>query len=86
MQRIVHILAVHRFDQQTDGGHHNDGIAGLDADDHVVELLAAADTQKLHAALDDALWGIAIARHDTVAQRAVVHTDADGGVVLLTDI
>ena len=86
VQRIVHILAVHLLDQQPYRLHHHDGVAGFDGDDHVVEPLALADTQELQTALHDAGRCVAVARHDTIRQRAVVHTDADGGVVLLTDV
>ena len=86
MQGIVHILLIHCLDQQTDGSHHHYGIGCLDADDDVIELFPSADAQKLHATLDDTLGSITIARHDAVRQRAVVHTNANGGMMLLTNL
>ena len=47
--------------------------------------MTAEDAQKLHAALYDALRRIAIARHDAVAERTVVHSYAHGSVVLAAD-
>ena len=86
MEGIVHILAIHGLDKEAHGGDHDNGVAGLDADDDIVEMLALTDAQELHAALDNALGGVAIARHDAIGQGAVVDTDADGGVVLLADV
>ena len=86
MQGVVHILLVHRLHQQTDGGYHHHGIRGLDADDHIVELFATEDAQELHATLDDALGGVAIATHDAVGKRAMINADAHSGVVHLTYI
>ena len=82
----MHVLSIHRLDEQADGGDHHDRVGGLDGDDDIVELLAPEDPQKLHTALDDALRGVAIARHDAVGERAVVHADAHGGVVLLAGV
>ena len=85
MQRVVHILFVHGLDQETHRLHHDHRIAGFDADDHIVESLAAEDAQKFHATLDDTLGRVAIARHDTVGERAVVDTDTYGGVMFPAD-
>ena len=68
VQGVVHVLLVHRFHQQADGGDHDNGVRGLNTDDYVVEVLTPADAQKLHAALNDALGGITIARHDAIAE------------------
>ena len=68
VEGIVHILTVHRLDQQTHGGDHHHRVGGLDTDDDIVELLATADAQKLHTTLDDTLRGITVARHDTVGE------------------
>ena len=86
VERIVHVVAVHLVDEQTHCAHHNDCVGSLDGNHHVVKLLLLADAQKLHAALDDSLGSVAIARHDAVGQRSVVDTDAHGCVMLLADI
>ena len=86
MQRIVHALTLHSSDKQSDRLHHHYGIAGLDGDDHIVKALAFADTQELHTALHNTLWGITIARHDAVGERTVVHTDTHGRMVLTANL
>ena len=86
VQRIVHTLLVHRLNEQSHGGHHHNGVRGLDGDHHIVELFTSADTQKLHTTLHDTRRRVAIARHDTVGQRTVVHTDTHSGMMLLADI
>ena len=86
VERIVHVVAVHLVDEQTHCAHHDDCVGSLDGNHHVVKLLLLADAQKLHAALDDSLGSVAIARHDAVGQRSVVDTDAHGCVMLLADI
>ena len=86
MERIVHILFVHRLNEQTHGAHHDDGVARLDGDDDIVEVVLLTDTQKLHAALHDTFRCVAVAVTDTVGERAMVHTDTDCRVVLLTDV
>ena len=86
VQWIVHVLLVHLAHQQAHRAHHHHGVACLDGDDHIIELLLLAYTQEFHAALDDALGGVAISRHDAVGERAVVDTDAHCGVVCAADV
>ena len=82
----MHIFLVHRLHQQADGGYHDDRVRGFDADDYVVELLATADTEKLHTAFYNTFRRVTIARHDTIGERAVVDADTDSGMMLLADI
>ena len=86
VERIVHVSLVHLGDEQAHGAHHDDGVRCLDAYHYVVELLLLADAQKLHAALDDAFRRVAVARHDAVGERTVVHADAHRGVVFAADV
>ena len=86
VERVVHVGVVHLGDEQAHGAHHDDGVRRLDAYHHVVELLLLADAQKLHAALDDAFRRVAVARHDAVGERTVVHADAHRRVVFAADI
>ena len=86
MQGKLHSLLLHHSHQQAHRAYHNDSVAGLDRDDHIGELLGHADAQELHARLHHTLGRVAIATHNAVAERAVVHADADGRVVLLTYI
>ena len=65
---VGHPFGFHLAHQQTYGDDHDDGVACLDGDDDVVELLVAADTQKLHAGLHHAGRCVAIARHDAVGE------------------
>ena len=51
-----------------------------------MEILFLADAEELHTALYDAFGSIAIAVADAVGQRAMVHADADGCMILLADI
>ena len=86
MQGERHAFLFHGGYEQAHGAHHDNGVAGLDGDDHVGKLLGHADAQELHARLYHALGCVAIAAHDAIAERTVIHADADGCVVLLTDV
>ena len=85
VQGEVHALALHHVAKQAHGAHHDDGVAGLDAHDHVAEFLPLTDAQELHAALHDALGRVAVARHDAIRQGTVVHADAERCAVLAAD-
>ena len=82
----MHVLSIHRFHQQTHGGDHHDSVRGLDGNHDVVEVLSAEDAQELHTTLDDSLRCIAVARHNAVGERTVIHTDTYGSVMFLADI
>ena len=66
--------------------HHDHRVGGLDGDDHIEEVLAHANTEKLHAALHDASRGVAIVAHDAVGERAMIHANADGSAVFAADL
>ena len=82
----MHVLLVHRLDQQTYRLYHDHRVGGLDADDDIAELLTLEDAKKLHAALHNACGGVAIARHDAVGQGTVVDAYANSRMVLLAYI
>ena len=82
----VHAFAFHHAAQQADAAHHDLRVGGFDGDDHIAELLFHTHTEKFHAALHDALRRVAVAAHDAVGERAVVHADAQRGVVLAADV
>ena len=86
MQRIMHVFLVHGGHKQTNRFHHDHRVGGLDTDDDIVELLSLEDAEELHATFNDTFRGVAIARHDAVAQRTVVHTDTDGRMMFLADL
>ena len=86
VERIVHVRLVHLGDEQTHRAHHDDRVRRLDAYHYVVELFLLADAQKLHTALDDAFRRVAVARHDAVGERTVVHADAHRCVVFAADV
>ena len=81
-----HAFGLHGAAQQAHALHHHHGVGGFDADDDIQELLLHAHAQELHARLHDAGGRVAIARHDAVGERAVVHADAHGGAMLTADV
>ena len=68
MNRECHAFLVHLCNKEAHGGDHDDGVAGLDGNDHIMELLTHTDSQELHARLHHTLRRVAIARHDAVGQ------------------
>ena len=85
MQRVVHSLFGHALGEQTDALHHHNRIGSLDAHDDIAELLPHTNPQELHAAFHDSRRRIAIAGHNAVGQRTVVHADTQGGAMLTAD-
>ena len=83
VKRIVHLLMPHLLDQQPYCLHHHAGIARLDRNDDIREMLILRYAQKLHHALYHAGRRIAITRHDAVAERTVVDAQTDSSMVLL---
>ena len=86
VQRKVHVLHAHHAAQQAHRAHHHLRVRCLDRHSHVLEPLLHTHTQKLHAALHNARRCVAVAAHDAVGERAVVHANAQSRVVLLTDV
>ena len=86
MQRIVHIFRFHCPDQQTDGFYHDNRVRGLNRNHDIGKVFIPADTQKFHTRGNHAFGSVAIAAHDPVGQRTVVHADADGGSVCFADV
>ena len=86
VERELHPFFLHLLHQEANGANHDDRIARLDGDDNIAEILLHADAKKLHARLHHAFGRIAIARHDAVGKRTVVHTDAHSRVMLLADV
>ena len=82
----THTFLSHFCHQQSHALYHNDCIAGLYADNHIHELLAHTNTQKLHTAFHYALRSVAITAHDAVGQTSVVHTNAHGCAVFATNL
>ena len=82
----MHVLTIHLPDKQTHGADHDRGIRRLDADHHIGEILFDTDAQKLHARLHHAGGGVAIARHNAVAERTMVHSETNSRVVGLADL
>ena len=85
MEWVVHPFGIHRAYQQADCFDHDYRVGCFDGDDHVVELLVPADTQKLHARGNHPFGRITVAAHDAVGQRAVINADANGCPVLSAD-
>ena len=73
MQREMHILLVHSVNQTPNCLDHDHDIGSLHRDDDIHKLLLHKDTQELHHALDHTSSRVAIAAHDAVAERAVIH-------------
>ena len=82
VEREMHVLAIHGIDQASHGFDHDGHVRGLHRDDNIHESLINKYPEKFHHTLDHAGSSVAIAAHDAVAERAVVHTQPDGGVVL----
>ena len=83
VQREGHALLVHLLHQQTHGIHHHTRVARLHRNHNVHERLAHCHAQKLHHALHHPRRRIPVARHDAVAQAAVVHPEAQCSAVRL---
>ena len=86
VQRVVHPLGIHRHDQFSVGLDHHPRVARLHRDNHAVVALGPTHPQKLHGRLHHPVRRISVARHDTVRQRTVVHTDAYHGIVILAHL
>ena len=86
MDRVVHVLTFHNFDQKSYATYHDYRVAGLDGYDYVIEFFPSADTQKFHTALYDTFGRVAITAHDAVAERTMVHSDTQSCMVFPTDI
>ena len=78
----MHVLTVHRVDKAAHCLDHDDDIGCLHRNHHVHELLLDKHAQELHHALDHPGSRIAVAAHDAVAQRTVVHAQAHCRVAL----
>ena len=63
---------------------HHARIARLHRDNDLKELLAHADTQKLHCRLDHTGRGVAKFVDNMASQRAVINTDTQGNATLTT--
>ena len=86
VDREVHSLLLHHLHEQAHALHHHHRIAGLYGDHHILEVLLHTDAQELHTALHNTFGRISVAAHDAVAQRTVVHTNANGRMIPTTDI
>ena len=82
VDRIVHILGIHRRDQQPVSGDHDARVARLHRHDDLVESVRLADTQELHGRDDHALRRISPLVEDTFGERPVVDADAQGDAPL----
>ena len=85
MEGERHTLALHGIHEQTHALHHDYCVGSLDGDDHIEELLAHANAEKLHAALHDASRGVTIVAHDAIGERTMIHPDANGSAVFTAD-
>ena len=86
MQGKVHVFGIHGSHQATHGLDHDHHIAGFHADDHIVKVFGDKHTQELHHAFHHASRSVAIAAHDAVAQRTVVHPQPNGGAMLAANL
>jgi hypothetical protein len=60
---------------------HDHDIGSLHRDDDIHELLLNKNPQELHHALDHTCGRVAVAAHDAVAERAVIHTQTHSGAM-----
>ena len=86
MQRKVHVFLLHRLYEESHGGYHHHGVGCFYRNHHLEVVFRHKHPQKFHRALHHPCRGVAIATHDAVAQRAVVHADAHCGAVLAADV
>ena len=84
MDREIHRLLAHCGNQQTVGIDHHTRIARFHRNDHLIEALRAAHTQKLHSRNDHTLGRIAPLIEDALGQRAVIDTNTQSHTALAT--
>ena len=82
MKREVHVLTVHGVNKTAHGLDHDDDVGCLHRNHYIHELFLDKHAQELHHALDHTGRRVAVAAHDAVTQRAVVHTQAHSRVVV----
>ncbi len=75
-------IVAHGGVEEAVGFHHYDGVAGLERNDDIVEIFFDTHLQPFHHGFLHGQRRGAVALCDTLAQRTVVQTDADGGAVL----
>lgn len=82
VDRVVPVAAqrIEMSNEQAIGLDHDLGIAGLHREEEIVEIMCPGDAGKLQCALHHAVWCIAMAVHDAVAERAMIRADAHGSV------
>ena len=86
VQGVMHILGLHRTNQQPHGPYHDNGIGSLNRNNHIREILLPANAKKLHTTRYHPLGRITITAHDTIGERAMIHTDTNSGAMCLTNI
>ena len=80
---VIHAEGLHFLDKEAGALHHDFDVAGLHGEHQLVVVLFAAHLGELYGALCHAFGGVAVARHDALAEGAMVGADTHGGVVLL---
>ena len=86
MDGIVHAEGLHLLDEEACALHHHLHVAGLHRENQLVIVLLAADLGELYGTLGHALGGVAVARHDALAEGTVVGADAHGGAMGLANL
>ena len=74
----MHIFRNHSHDQQTVGFDHHAGIAGLETDHHIVEIVFAAHPKPFHRSFLHSFSRIAVEFSNPLTQRTVIHSYTDG--------
>ena len=85
MQRKSHLLFIHLLHQQTHGIHHHTRVRSLNRDNNVRKLLVHRYPEELHHTFRHTGRRIAVARHDSVGQTAMVNAQADSRLMLLAN-
>lgn len=86
VQGVVHALGLHADGEHAHGIGHDHGVAGLDGDDDVVEVVAAGYVEVFHDGFGHAQGCVAVAHHDAVAEGAVVNAQTQCRAVLPAEV
>ncbi len=84
MEGEVDVFGIHGPDKHPDGVDHHNGVACLDGDYYVGEIVADGNAKEFHGAFYHSGWCVAVAAHYAVRQRAVVNAYAYCSVMLPT--
>ncbi len=86
MEWKVNIFSIHPIHQQAYRLGHQQRIGSFHGYHNIGKPFLHSDAQIFHARFHHSFGGIAIARHDTIGERSVVHADAYGCTMFFADL